>query len=294
MVPRLSRLRRSCLALTLGAAALSIPASAQAGSSSTGGAAFGEKPTVRLAQCATGEQWECRTGEQLTLRGNDLEGVTTVEFLGRRGTQDDRRARPRRMSARALIVVVPTGANTGPIRARTSAVSARVARSLRIVKAAPAVVSPTTPADAGATPEAGVFPIRGTHDMGQTATNSFGGARRHGGQDMFAKCGTPLVAVDSAVVQAASYQDRAGNYLVLKAADGQSYAYMHMRSPALVKKGDTVTMGQQVGEVGQSGRASGCHLHFEQWTAPGWYTGGKAIDPMPLLRQLEAAPHPHR
>ncbi len=76
--------------------------------------------------------------------------------------------------------------------------------------------------------------------------------------------------------------------------DGKSYAYMHLQSASPLQTGDRVTVGQPVGEVGDSGRASGCHLHFEEWTAPGWYTGGRAVDPLPLLERLEAAPHPHR
>ena len=32
--------------------------------------------------------------------------------------------------------------------------------------------------------------------------------------------------------------------------------------------------GQRIGQVGESGNASGCHLHMEEWTAPGWYQGG--------------------
>jgi murein DD-endopeptidase MepM/ murein hydrolase activator NlpD len=133
-----------------------------------------------------------------------------------------------------------------------------------------------------------IFPIAGKHDLGQTDTNDFGGARNHGGQDMFAKCGTPLVAVRPAVVQFAATQDRAGNYVVLQDASGQSYAYMHMRDPSLVAKGTKVRAGQRVGYVGETGRASGCHLHFELWTAPGWYEGGKAIDPLPELRRWDA------
>jgi murein DD-endopeptidase MepM/ murein hydrolase activator NlpD len=134
-----------------------------------------------------------------------------------------------------------------------------------------------------------VFPIRGKHDLGQTATNGFGGGRGHQGQDMFAACGTPLVAAGAGTVAQATYQSRAGNYLVITADDGRSNVYMHMSKPALVRAGDRVRTGQLVGEVGQSGRASGCHLHFELWTAPGWYAGGKPIDALAELTAWDAS-----
>lgn len=133
-----------------------------------------------------------------------------------------------------------------------------------------------------------IFPIRGKHDLGQSATNDFGGGRGHGGQDMFARCGTPLVAARPGTVQFEAVQSRAGNYVVLQDKTGRSYTYMHMRDRALVKKGARVRAGQRIGYVGQTGRASGCHLHFELWTAPGWYTGGEGIDPLPELRRWDS------
>ena len=134
----------------------------------------------------------------------------------------------------------------------------------------------------------GVFPIRGKHDLGQSVTNGFGGGRGHKGQDMFAACGTPLVAAQAGRVVAAKYHSAAGYYAVVKRADGQSHAYMHMRSAALVREGQKVAAGQAIGAVGDSGRATGCHLHFELWTAPGWYSGGRAVDPLPTLRRWDA------
>ncbi|MTD47491.1 peptidoglycan DD-metalloendopeptidase family protein [Conexibacter sp. W3-3-2] len=133
-----------------------------------------------------------------------------------------------------------------------------------------------------------IFPIRGKHDLGQSATNDFGGGRGHGGQDMFARCGVPLVAARPGTVQFEAVQSRAGNYVVLQDKTGASYTYMHMRDRALVKKGDRVRAGQRIGYVGDSGRASGCHLHFELWTAPGWYEGGEGIDPLPELRRWDS------
>ena len=56
---------------------------------------------------------------------------------------------------------------------------------------------------------------------------------------------------------------------------------MHLREAALVATGDHVLTGQPIGYVGDTGDADGCHLHFEIWTAPGWYSGGQPIDPLP-------------
>ncbi len=132
-----------------------------------------------------------------------------------------------------------------------------------------------------------LFPIRGRHDLGQSPTNGFGGGgtRTHYGQDMFAECGTKLAAARGGKVQFAGYHSAAGNYVVIDGAGtGRDYVYMHMLEPSLVKTGDRVFTGQKIGQVGETGRASGCHLHFEMWSAPGWYEGGKAFDPLPYLR----------
>jgi murein DD-endopeptidase MepM/ murein hydrolase activator NlpD len=128
------------------------------------------------------------------------------------------------------------------------------------------------------------FPILGPAKFG-TGVAGFGGGRGHQGEDTFASCGTPLVAAHGGKVKYAGYHSAAGNYLVIdNEGAGTDYVYMHLRDVALVKTGDRVLTGQPIGFVGQTGRASGCHLHFEIWTAPGWYSGGSPIDPLPTLR----------
>jgi murein DD-endopeptidase MepM/ murein hydrolase activator NlpD len=128
-----------------------------------------------------------------------------------------------------------------------------------------------------------VFPVRGPHGYGGPAAR-FGGGRNHQGHDVFAACGTPLVAARGGTVKYKRYQSAAGHYLVIDGArTGTDYAYMHLRTPALVKEGDRVRTGQLIGYVGDTGRAEGCHLHLELWTPPGWYSGGKPIDPLPAL-----------
>jgi murein DD-endopeptidase MepM/ murein hydrolase activator NlpD len=128
------------------------------------------------------------------------------------------------------------------------------------------------------------FPILGPHVFG-TGAAAFGGGRGHQGQDVFAACGTPLVAAHAGTVKFSDFQGRAGNYLVIDNDDvATDYGYMHLRDKALVQEGDHVTTGQLVGYVGDTGDADGCHLHFEIWTAPGWYSGGRPIDPLPSLQ----------
>jgi hypothetical protein len=127
------------------------------------------------------------------------------------------------------------------------------------------------------------FPIRGPHGYGEEIAR-FGGARHHQGQDTFAACGTPLVAARGGNVKFKQYHARAGNYLVIDGErTGIDYAYMHLRSPALVNEGDRVRTGQLIGYVGRTGDATACHLHFEMWSAPGWYDGGHPFDPLPSL-----------
>jgi murein DD-endopeptidase MepM/ murein hydrolase activator NlpD len=133
-----------------------------------------------------------------------------------------------------------------------------------------------------------VFPIAGPHTYG----DGFGVQRSghtHQGQDVMASCGTPLVAVDPGKVKFVGRQSLAGNYIVISDEDGTGdYVYMHLRDKALVSKGDTVTTGETIGYVGKTGDATACHLHFELWPAPGWYTGGQAVDPLPSLKAWDA------
>lgn len=136
-----------------------------------------------------------------------------------------------------------------------------------------------------------IFPVRGRHTYGEGPA-AFGAARdghTHEGQDVFARCGTPLVAARGGVVKINQFQSAAGNYIVI---DGEGtdvdYAYMHLRDRSPLAKGARVLTGQPIGVVGDTGDANGCHLHFELWSGPGWYTGGAPLDPLPSLKAWDA------
>jgi murein DD-endopeptidase MepM/ murein hydrolase activator NlpD len=127
-----------------------------------------------------------------------------------------------------------------------------------------------------------IFPVNGKHDYG----DGLGAGRNHQGQDVFADCGTKLVAARAGKVEFNQVHDAAGNYLVI---DGKKtdtdYAYMHLEAPSDLTEGEKVKTGEAIGRVGETGNASGCHLHFEMWDR-GYQQGGPA-DPAPELKRWD-------
>lgn len=132
-----------------------------------------------------------------------------------------------------------------------------------------------------------IFPVRGAHSYG----DGLGAARSghtHQGQDVFARCGTPLVAARGGRVKYSGYHGAAGHYMVVSGrGTGTDFAYMHMVRAPRFRTGQVVRTGQRIGEVGESGNASGCHLHYEMWSAPGWYSGGSFMNPTPSLKRWD-------
>lgn len=84
----------------------------------------------------------------------------------------------------------------------------------------------------------------------------------HIGNDLAAAEGTPVLAAADGVVRIAGSHKSYGSYLRLLHADGDETLYAHMQY-LFVKAGETVTAGQILGTVGETGNATGPHLHFE-------------------------------
>ncbi len=136
-----------------------------------------------------------------------------------------------------------------------------------------------------------LFPVRGRHNYGQSGAR-FGAGRSghsHQGHDVMAACGTPLIAARGGRIKVKQYHSAAGNYVVIDTwGSGVDHAYMHLASPSAYNEGDRVYTGDQIGVVGTTGSSSACHLHFEQWSAPGWYDGGQPFDPLADLRAWDS------
>jgi len=118
------------------------------------------------------------------------------------------------------------------------------------------------------------FPVPAPHTYG----DGFGAGRGHQGQDVFARCGAKLLAARGGRVQWNKTHSAAGNYLVIDGKGTRTdFMYAHLQGRSPFAQGTRVRTGQVIGRVGESGNASGCHLHFEVWSGPGWYEGGEPL-----------------
>ena len=110
-------------------------------------------------------------------------------------------------------------------------------------------------------------------------TSGFGvrWGRMHKGTDFAAAHGTPIYATADGVVISAGWGQGYGKLVKIQHAFGIETRYAHM-SKILVKPGQRVSRGQQVGAMGNTGRSTGTHLHYEV------RVGGKAVNPMTYIK----------
>lgn len=101
--------------------------------------------------------------------------------------------------------------------------------------------------------------------------------RPHRGIDIKAPYGTPVTATAPGSVVLSGVQSGYGNIVVVDHGNGYQTAYAHLRTNS-VRKGDTVRKGEEVGRLGNTGRVTTHHLHYEVRFE------GTAVDPHPFLR----------
>lgn len=99
----------------------------------------------------------------------------------------------------------------------------------------------------------------------------------HTGLDFRASTGDPVRATASGKVATAGNQGGYGRMIEIDHGNGLSTRYGHL-SVIGVKVGDTIKIGQVIGEVGSTGRSTGPHLHYET------RIDGEAVDPQKFLR----------
>jgi len=110
-------------------------------------------------------------------------------------------------------------------------------------------------------------------------TSGFGPrwGRMHNGTDFAAPIGTPIVAPADGVVTFAGWSSGYGRLVKIQHAFGIETRYAH-QSRIRVNVGQRVSRGDRIGDIGNSGRSTGPHLHYEI------RVGGRPVNPMIYIR----------
>jgi murein DD-endopeptidase MepM/ murein hydrolase activator NlpD len=108
--------------------------------------------------------------------------------------------------------------------------------------------------------------------------NPFGGANveTHKGLDIKGPIGSPVKAMAKGEVEFAGTRGGFGNCIMLKHGNGFETLYGHL-SKILVSVGQQIDIGQQIGNIGSTGRSTGPHLHYEV------HRNGEKINPESFL-----------
>jgi len=119
------------------------------------------------------------------------------------------------------------------------------------------------------------FPVRGSY----RSTSGFGPrwGRMHNGHDWAGATGTPIHATADGVVVFAGRQSGYGNLIKIQHDFGFETRYAHLNR-IRVSVGQRVSLGERIGDMGNTGRSTGTHLHYEV------RVGGKAINPMKYIK----------
>lgn len=124
---------------------------------------------------------------------------------------------------------------------------------------------------------------RVTSAFGERTDPIDGSRKRHSGVDIGAAAGTPIHAAAKGVVAFAGEAGGYGNVVIIDHGDGRQTRYAHCRT-LHVREGQAVSAGDDIAEVGSTGRSTGPHLHFEV------RENGRAIDPSDWIPSLGLIP----
>ncbi len=113
-------------------------------------------------------------------------------------------------------------------------------------------------------------------------TSGFGirWGRMHNGTDFAAKHGTPIYATADGVVTEADWASGYGRLIKIQHEFGIETRYAHL-AKIRVKVGQKVSRGDRIGDMGNSGRSTGTHLHYEV------RVGGKPVNPMIYIKAAQ-------
>lgn len=128
-----------------------------------------------------------------------------------------------------------------------------------------------------------IWPLPADHNIysyfGPRKAPTAGASTYHKGLDIGGAYGLNIVAALSGTVEKVSYDNSSGHYVILNHGNGVKTKYLHC-SKTLVSVGQSVTQGQTIAKVGDSGVATGPHLHFSVMM------NGSYVDPYKYLKNV--------
>ncbi len=107
-----------------------------------------------------------------------------------------------------------------------------------------------------------IRPSKGRQTSGFGRRKIWGSYSNHFGLDFEGRIGDPVYASDGGVVKYASWKDAYGNCVIIDHGNGYQTVYGH-NSKILVEVGQRVGQGEEIAKVGNTGRSTGPHVHFE-------------------------------
>ena len=119
--------------------------------------------------------------------------------------------------------------------------------------------------------------FRWTSGFGTRNDPKGAGRRMHEGTDMAGAYGTPVYATADGVITHAGWDNGYGRLIKIQHDFGVETRYGHL-SQVRVEVGQRVSRGDRIGDMGNSGRSTGTHLHYEV------RLGGTAVNPMTFIK----------
>lgn len=124
-----------------------------------------------------------------------------------------------------------------------------------------------------------LYPVQGriSSYFGERPDPFTGVPNVHNGIDIVNTPGTPILAAMAGTVRAVGFNFNYGNYVIIQHSGVYQTLYGHL-TRSIVTRGQKVSQGQEIGELGTTGYSTGPHLHFSI------FKNGEAVDPLRFLK----------
>ena len=191
-----------------------------------------------------------------------------------------------REELKKLVAVGGLSASAGSPAAMSSALNAHDASH----KHEPPTITPDAAKELGQGLGSPLKDLKVTSGFGMRTDPFTGKQAGHGGVDLAGKIGDAIMAPESGIARVVGEAQSGGYGNMVEILNDQGkviHRLAHM-SETMIKTGDKISAGSQIGKVGSTGRSTGAHLHWEQFDA----ASGKQVDPLAMLaaRQGRGAP----